>query len=773
MEAEVDRAMISRLSELQKRLLRGEHPSPETLEHALMNVQLGLDEEQHDATGNRVVWGPCDGNSLGVNPASASVQEPQEPVKRPVSCDVKQGRLPNRKGKPRKLFLSHRTAAPDFECLANVCLQAAVVVVCLAARSAQQRAQSSANPVPPSLPVSSEAEDVPAREPTEEAGPQASEPNHPRPVVPVLDTSSALLGGTGASTESTSPTTPALRTRHCGAAVSGRVDPSPSSPPLSARVPTTSPRRLSYKASDSQLSLLHPNATPGKSDTTWTQHSANREEGRTRKVTAATVEVRRYQAIVAKLEADAEKRKAKEAKEVSRALERAATLQDTVNELRAEIAKLRSNKEEELRGVKEEFSRDLERVQCIYQEDLEATQAECYRQADVASHLKVRSREELVEGGKEIERARHAKLVDEMCRRHRAATTLLSQAHEEQTAKLRREHETTQRTLASLRSAASAEVLSLRKQVEYLFEYCRNLAKILLHSKVSESAASLSSAAGRALQGTAQACHYPPGVSVLSRKRLKKPSNSPIGLDAVDLNLLPHVQSLWRKTQEHIARETGHPVQDNRSATHHHPQQQQRDCCCFSWVSYPPVCFAVGGDEIRMQSTTASTAELPGAKDDTLSVVSSMAAHEAQRRTPCFFAREKSASSSRAKAASSNSNGRTPDVDCNDCTALRETASSVAKERDFYREQLKEAMSKAKDTRLALDSKNRVIQKLQKQGREREPSATKTRHQQGLTPSQPHGGGHPHTNAMSFVPADRIPLNRPSSARLYRTYDPP
>ena len=311
-----------------------------------------------------------------------------------------------------------------------------------------------------------------------------------------------------------------------------------------------------------------------------------REEGLTARTASALAEARRYQAILQKLEKDNQTKRRRQDKALAESLEKQAHMHDKLDTLSAELSKAREDAEGRLGQERESFRHDLLEVEELYRRDCAQVRASCLREGDAAHRLRVRTREEVLQAGRDMEREACRQLLETSHAGHKQTTDELKACHE---AVLREAREEGQYYAAELRTAAANaahERDALCKQVEYLFEYSRNLAKIILagaegggggggsssYSVAADGSVSRSVPRKRAAGTAAAAAHtlcpafVPPGVTLFSKKKfaLQKqakaaaaaaaaaPDAAHPSIPALDFSLLHHVQRCWQRTQQYL-----------------------------------------------------------------------------------------------------------------------------------------------------------------------------------------------------------------------------
>ena len=312
-----------------------------------------------------------------------------------------------------------------------------------------------------------------------------------------------------------------------------------------------------------------------------------RDEGLTSKASAAVAEARRYQAILGKQEKENLARRKAYDRQLAESLERQAVLKDRVETLTTTVQKQRDDFERQLADERSVFKDDLSRVEAVYSRYCEELKSDSLTAAVTNDHLKVRSREELIEAGRSLERKACESLLSQAQATHKRAASQLSHYKDDAIGRAQHEAEVLQSELASLRARSSQEALVLRKEVEYLFEYSRNLAKIILHQEEKGQGggrAARSSAAPSNVRGVPAV--VPPGVTILSRRKYfqSPPDRYPIepegggggsavskalrggGVPGLDLALLHHVQQCWYRTKQFL-----HEVRNVDVSSGYHP----------------------------------------------------------------------------------------------------------------------------------------------------------------------------------------------------------
>eukprot|EP01063_Lacrimia_lanifica_P036639 TRINITY_DN7325_c0_g2_i1.p1 TRINITY_DN7325_c0_g2~~TRINITY_DN7325_c0_g2_i1.p1 ORF type:complete len:773 (+),score=262.84 TRINITY_DN7325_c0_g2_i1:86-2320(+) len=264
---------------------------------------------------------------------------------------------------------------------------------------------------------------------------------------------------------------------------------------------------------------------------------AVREEGLAGKTLAATAEARRYHALLKKQENENASRKKKQEKALEEAREAQASLRDQIAELSLRLSTMKEGYETKIAEDETTFKNDLERIESIYKNQVDALLRERQRAAEDDDHLQVRSREELVEAGRRQERERCERMIKASCESKKRVAEEKEQYHKHVLHKERGEREELRAELARLEKSSAEEVKALRKQVEYLFEYARNLTRMLAQMGFRD--------------------HRGAPLSTLSRKKYRKPINAPVGVDGLDFALLSHIQTCWFKTQQYLLETRG------------------------------------------------------------------------------------------------------------------------------------------------------------------------------------------------------------------------
>ena len=264
---------------------------------------------------------------------------------------------------------------------------------------------------------------------------------------------------------------------------------------------------------------------------------AIREESLHKQAASAQAEARRLQIVLDKQIQDATTKRRRENKQMAAALEKQAALKDQVEVLSIEIQKVKSDYERKHQEETRNFQRDLDQIESTYKAQVKEVREEQKIQIESADYHRIRSREEITEAVRQQERE---KLESVFTNSQLARKQALEEHRSYHSALLLKEQKTSSELkteLNKLRKTAMEEVHTLRKQVEYLFEYSRNVSRIVQFFDTSK---------------------HIPGISLFNRKKYRKAQQLQQQLshgaatDPLDLSLLPHIQSCWHRTSQYL-----------------------------------------------------------------------------------------------------------------------------------------------------------------------------------------------------------------------------